>query len=137
MQSYLDRACQSILELDKAIRFAGIASMDGDMIVTKYREGLTPLLTREETSDSVIHSVARMKNRRVMEDKLGKTIFTITFYEKVKRMAMPIGEKGEYMLLVSFDLPADHEPIIRNKIMKLVEPYASVLDPVISPSNPI
>jgi hypothetical protein len=28
------------------------------------------------------------------------------------------------MLLVSFDLAADHESIIWDKIMKLVEPYA-------------
>jgi hypothetical protein len=134
MSSYLDRACQSIIELDKNIRFAGIASMDGEMIVTKYREGLTPLLTKQETSESVIHSLSRMKNRRMMEDKLGKTIFSITFYEKVKRMAMPIGEKGEYMLLVSFDLGANHEPIIWHKIMKLVEPYASMAS-YITPSN--
>jgi hypothetical protein len=124
--SYLDRACQSIIELDKNIRFAGIASMDGEMIVTKYREGLTPLLTKQETSESVIHSLSRMKNRMVMEDKLGKTIFSMTFYEKVKRMAMPIGEKGEYMLIVSFETIADHESIIWDKIIKLVEPYASV-----------
>jgi hypothetical protein len=41
-------------------------------------------------------------------------------------MAMPIGEKGEYMLIVSFDIGADHESIIWNKIMKHVEPYTSI-----------
>jgi hypothetical protein len=95
------------------------------MIVTKYREDLVPLLTKEETTESVIHSLLRMKNRRVMEDKLGRAIFSMTFYEKVKRMAMPIGANGENMLLISFDLTANHESIIRNKVMKLVDPYAS------------
>jgi hypothetical protein len=105
------------------------------MILTKYREGLTPLLTREETSESVMHSLSRMKNRMVMEDKLGKTIFSMTFYEKVKRMAMPIDEKGEYILIVSFDIGANHESIIWDKIIKLVEPYASIVGYVKTSNN--
>ena len=109
--------------------------MDGEMVVTKYREGLTPLLTKQETAESVMHSLSRMKNRMAMEDKLGKTAFSMTFYEKVKRMAMRIGEKGEYVLIVSFETTADHESIIWDKIIKLVEPYASLASYVKSPNS--
>ncbi|MGI0048168.1 MAG: hypothetical protein ACREAW_01385 [Nitrososphaera sp.] len=70
-----------------------------------------------------------------MEDKHGKTIFSMTFYEKVKRMAIPIGEDGEYMLLVSFDHAADHESIIWKKIMKVVDPYASTATYIASSAN--
>ena len=54
-----------------------------------------------------------------MEAKLGKTIYSITFYEKVKRAVIPIGKDGDFILMVSFDNEADYDSIIRNKIMPL------------------
>jgi len=61
-----------------------------------------------------------MRIRRLMEAKLGKTIYSITFYEKVKRAVIPIGKNGDFILMVSFDNEAEHDSIIRNKIMPLV-----------------
>ena len=55
-----------------------------------------------------------------MEAKLGKTIYSITFYEKGKRAVIPIGKDGDFILMASFDNEADHDSIIRNKIMPLV-----------------
>jgi hypothetical protein len=39
-----------------------------------------------------------MSTRRIMEAKLGKTIYSITFYEKVKRAVIPIGKDGDFIL---------------------------------------
>jgi hypothetical protein len=61
-----------------------------------------------------------MSTRRLMEAKLGKTIYSITFYEKVKRAVIPIGKDGDFILLLSFDNEADHDSIIHNKIMLLI-----------------
>jgi hypothetical protein len=61
-----------------------------------------------------------MSTRRLMEPKLGKTLYSIAFYEKVKRAVIPIGKDGDFILVVSFDNEADPDPIIRNKIMPLI-----------------
>ena len=90
------------------------------IVSSKYRAGLIPLLTQEETLESVEHSILRMDTRRLIEAKLGKTIYSITFYEKVKRVGIPLGKDGDFVLMVSFDNEADHDSIIRNKIMPLV-----------------
>ena len=94
--------------------------MRGTIIYAKYRTGLVPLLTQQETIESVEHSVLRMSTRRQMEAKLGKILYSITFYEKVKRAILPIGKDSDFVLIVSFDNEADHDPIIRNKIMQLI-----------------
>jgi hypothetical protein len=90
------------------------------IVSAKYRAGLVPLLTQQETIESVEHSVLRMGTRRVMEAKLGKILYSITFYEKVKRAVMPIGKDGDFIFVVSFDNEAYHDSIIRNKIMPLI-----------------
>jgi hypothetical protein len=118
--SLFEDVCQNIIDLDKTIRFAGITNMRRTIVSSKYRAGLVPLLTQQETIESVEHSVLRMSTRRLMEAKLGKTIYSITFYEKVKRAVLPIGKDGDFVLMVSFDNEADHDSIIRNKIMPLI-----------------
>ena len=90
------------------------------IIYAKYRTGLVPLLTQQETIESVEHSVLRMSTRMLMEAKLGKILYSITFYEKVKRAILPIGKDSDFVLIVSFDNEADHDSIIRNKIMPLI-----------------
>ena len=118
--SLFEDVCQDIIGLDKTIRFAGIANMRRTIVSAKYRAELVPLLTQEETIESIEHSVSRMSTRRLLEAKLGKTIYSITFYEKVKRAVLPLGKNGDFILMVSFDNEADHDSIIRNKIMALI-----------------
>ena len=118
--SLFEDVCQDIIGLDKTIRFAGIANMRRTIVSAKYRDELVPLLTQEETIESIEHSVSRMSTRRLLEAKLGKTIYSITFYEKVKRAVLPLGKNGDFILMVSFDNEADHDSIIRNKIMPLI-----------------
>jgi hypothetical protein len=118
--SLFEDICQNIIDLDKTIRFAGITNMRETIIYAKYRTGLVPLLTQRETIESVEHSVLRMSTRMLMEAKLGKIRYSITFYERVKRAILPIGKDNDFVLIVSFDNEADHDSIIRNKIMPLI-----------------
>ena len=50
-----------------------------------------------------------------MEQKLGRTVYAFAMYEKVKRATIPIKDNG--ILMLSFDIGADHEPIIVDKIV--------------------
>ena len=110
--------CKHILELDKTIRFVGIASIEGKLIAQEYRVGLESLLTKEESELSVMQSIIRMGTRKVLEDKVGKTIYAFALYEKVKRATIPLDDAN--ILMVSFDIEANHESIILNKILPLI-----------------
>ncbi|MDQ3883043.1 MAG: hypothetical protein M3243_03215 [Thermoproteota archaeon] len=124
--SIFEDFCQLILGLDESIRFAGIATLTGAVLATKYRANLVPLLTEEETSSSIKHSVWRMESRRALEDKLGKTLYVIATYEKLKRATIPVGQDGQSVLIVSFDSESDAESIIRNKILATIKPYGTI-----------
>jgi hypothetical protein len=116
--------CKQILQLDNSIRFAGIANMKGKLVAEAYREGLVPLLTKQETELSALQAIVKMATRESLEEKkLGKTIYASALYEKIKRATIPLrGETmSDYILLVSFDLEAKHESIILNKILPLVK----------------
>jgi len=113
--------CKQILELDKTIRFAGIADKFGKMVMTAYRKGTTSLLSKHESVLSVMQSSIRMGTRKTMQPQLGKIVYTFTVYEKVKRASIPLHNFA--VLMVSFDPESDHETLILKKILPLVKKH--------------
>ncbi len=124
--SIFEEFCQLILEVDESIRFVGIAALNGAILAMKYRPNLIPLLTQEETASSIKYSVWRVESRRVLEQKLGKTLYVVATYEKVKRATIPIGREGQTILIISFDIGSDAESIIRNKVLTIIKPYGTI-----------
>jgi hypothetical protein len=119
-EQHLDSLCSRIIESDNTIRFVGISDKMGSHIISRYRRGLTPLLTPGETEKLALESVLRMNTRKDFESKLGKPIYSFTIYQKVKRVTIAL-ENIEYpILMTSFDVEADHENIIINKILPMV-----------------
>lgn len=112
--------CNAILELDQGIRFAGIATRFGKVVASIYRQGLDPLLTRQESELSVTQSIIRMGTRQTLEQKLGKTVYAFAMYEKIKRATIPMRDSDNHILMVSFENKSDHERLILEKIIPLV-----------------
>jgi hypothetical protein len=112
--------------VDESIRFVGIATLSGAVLAKKYRSNLMPLLTLEDAASSIKDSIRRMTSRRELEEKLGKTLYVIETYEKIKRATIPVGHDGDSFLIISFDNESDSESIIRNKILTIIKPYANI-----------
>ena len=112
--------------MDESIRFVGIATLSGAVLAKKYRSNLMPLLTLEDAASSIKDSIRRMTSRRELEEKLGKTLYVIETYEKIKRATIPVGHDGDSFLIISFDNESDSESIIRNKILTIIKPYGSI-----------
>jgi hypothetical protein len=98
--SIFEEFCQLILSADESIRFVGIATITGAILATKYRANLTPLLIQEQVTSSIKDSVWRVESRRILEERLGKTLYVIATYEKVKRATIPIGQEGQTILTI-------------------------------------
>jgi hypothetical protein len=116
----LRRLCSQILDSDSSVRFVGIPNKMGRQIVSSYRNGLTLLLTPQEIEMFAIESVLRMNTRKDFESKLGKPIYSFTLYEKLKRATITLESEEYPILMVSFDIQADHDYIITDKIMPII-----------------
>src|ERR671914_1420070 len=119
--AYAKEICNQVLQLDKSIRFAGIANNMGTLIAYKIREGLVPLLNEEELQNNIMKTVLRMKTMEDYESKLGDVIYTFALYKRVKRASIPLDDNSHHpdlaVLTVSFDMVADHDTIIMDKIL--------------------
>jgi hypothetical protein len=106
--------CKQIFELDKTIRFVGVANMEGKMIAQEYRKLLRSLLTIVESELSTMQSIIRLRTRKVQEVKLGKTVYAFALYEG------PTISLDYTILMISFEIEANHESIILKKILPLI-----------------
>ena len=119
--THLHDVCKRIIELDDNIRFVGIPNKFGKQIVVEYRKGLDPLLTDSESELYAIETVIRMNTRKDFESKLGKPVYSFTLYEKLKRVTIPLDSKDYPILMVSFDIEANHESIILENIIPFIK----------------
>jgi hypothetical protein len=123
----LNNLSKEIQQLDNSIRFAGIANNLGSLVATAYRNGLTPLMDKQETEHYAIQAVLRAATREDFESKIGRLVYSIGKYEKLIRATMPIKLSGKedeskfYYLLLSFDLNFNVMDVIENKIMPFIE----------------
>jgi len=58
-----------------------------------------------------------------LQSKTGKPIYSFTLYEKVKRATIPLDNDEYPVLMVSFDIDGDNEPLIKNKILPLLKEW--------------
>jgi hypothetical protein len=89
-EANLDSICKEMLELDNSIRFAGMANNLGSLVATAYRNGLTPLMDKQDTSHYAIQAVLHTAAREDFESKIGRLVYSIGKYERLIRATIPI-----------------------------------------------
>ena len=103
---------------DKNIRFATICNMVGDIEVTGQSDGIDKFLTSDETKENLEYATkAWIHARKTISKKIGKGLYTLTAYEKLKRVTVPL-EDG-FLLLATMDNTGEQNQII-DGILKLV-----------------
>jgi hypothetical protein len=111
---------KDILNLDKYIRWVGIANKFGVLLNAEHREGLKPLLSEEENEDYASLTVSRQKTRTKYEPKVGKLIYAAGRYQKLNRATIPVSDN--YYLLIALDTELKNiDELIMEKVIPLVE----------------
>ncbi len=108
------KLCQDVLNLDPKVRYAGVCDDSGDIKYGGQREGVTNLLSAEETRHSNLQALARWGLRNALAPKIGKGRYSMTEYEKIKRITMPL--ENDHLLLVTTEVDADHMKIINETL---------------------
>ena len=117
-----DEFIEEILNINPKIRFVGIF-YNGDYH-TKIREGLKPLLNKEETQTSMRHAILRMSGRKLLAHKIGNTHYAMAKYDKMTRISISFGKDG--LIMVTTENDAEYDPIAE-KVLELRKKYEYLL----------
>ena len=112
-----DKLCKDILNLDPKVRYAGVCDGSGETKYGGQRAGVKNLLSPEETKRSNVQALARWALRNALAPKVGKGKYSMTEYEKIKRMTVPL--EGDHLLLVTTEIDADHSKVL-DSVLKML-----------------
>jgi hypothetical protein len=99
-----------IMKLDPNIRLVTICDLDGKIMFSDHRPGVSNLLSTDESKRSLEMAVNAWKTRGELASKIGKGKYVLAEYEKIKRITMPFGEA--HLLYITTEPKADHARIL-------------------------
>lgn len=105
-KDFFENLSKEILKMSSTLRWIAIADSEGNFLNITKREGLEPLMTREENQDYTLNAITRHRSRLKFQDKLGKLVYSLGRYEKLIRIVTPINNK--YYVLLTIDVEEPH-----------------------------
>jgi len=118
-----EKFCTEVLKLDRNIRYVGIYYKS--RLYIKMRDGISNLLTPQETEKSLRDTYSRWEMRQSLAPKLGRPIYAMAQYENIKRITIPFEKRG--IVLVSMEPQAFHE-VITKEVLEVADRYFSELE---------
>jgi hypothetical protein len=105
-KDFFENLLKEILKMSSTLRWIAIADSEGNLLNITKREGLEPLMSREENQDYTLNAITRHRSRLKFQDKLGKLVYSLGRYEKLIRIVTPINNK--YYVLLTIDVEEPH-----------------------------
>lgn len=85
---------ERIMNSDVNIRHSIVTDIEGNILATSHREGITNFLSPEETAASLKRSASAWKARKELGSKIGRGLYAVAAFEKITRTTFPLGENN-------------------------------------------
>jgi len=119
-KDHFESLSKEILKINSSLRWIAIADSSGTLLNIARRDGLEPLMTRQENQEYTLNAIARHKSRMKFEDKLGRLVYSLGKYEKLVRIVTPINNK--YYFLLTVDVEEPHiDSLMREQIIPKIK----------------
>ncbi len=86
----LSNLCDTIIKLDRNIRFVGIVNDKGEVIEGGFQDGVEPLLEGSDEQEMYTNSLSNMALLKNYSDRLGKVKYSLTEHQKIATMTFPL-----------------------------------------------
>ena len=101
MEKY-EKLLNMLMEFNPLVRFTAVCSKDGDIEWSSQRDNVTNLISLEDTKASMKRAAESWKARKELsKNGPGAGMYTITAYEKIKRITIPLDDDN--ILFISTD----------------------------------
>ncbi len=97
-----EKLLNMLMEFNPLVRFTAVFSKDGTIEWSSQRDNVTNIIPIEETKASVKKAAESWNARGTLsQNGTGAGMYTITAYEKIKRITIPL--KDDHILFISTD----------------------------------
>jgi len=96
-----EKLLNMLMDFDDSIRFAAVSDKDGEILWNSQRNGVKNIVPLNDTKKSLKRAVNAWHERSTITDKVGRGLYVIAAYEKIKRITIPLGSNN--LLFISVD----------------------------------
>jgi len=97
-----EKLLDMLMDFNPLVRFTAVCSNDGGIEWSSQRDNVTNIIPLEETKASIKKAAESWKARKSLsENGTGRGMYTITAYEKIKRITIPLDD--DHILFISTD----------------------------------
>jgi hypothetical protein len=100
-----------IIRFDNNIRFVAIFDRYGTIIEKVHSDGTSLMIDEFDTQSMLREAASFWSHRKNLENKLGKGHYSMTVYDKLIRITMPLS--ADYYIVISHSNMEDQPSMIR------------------------
>lgn len=82
------------MDSDINIRHSIVTDIEGSILASNHREGITNYLSPEETASSLKRAAVAWKGRKELFPKIGNGLYAVAAFEKITRITFPLGDNN-------------------------------------------
>jgi hypothetical protein len=121
----LGNLCDTIIKLDRNIRFVGIVNDKGEVIEGGFQDGVEPLLEVTDEQEMYTNSLSNITLLKNYSDRLGKVKYTLTEHQKIAMMSVPLDNGILCLSVHSKDIDVDK---LKNTILEIISTQTKTND---------
>jgi len=93
-----EKLLNMLMDFNPLVRFTAVCSHDGEIEWSSQRDNITNIIPLEDTKASIQRASASWNAREALsENGAGRGMYTITAYEKIKRITIPLDDDQELL----------------------------------------
>jgi hypothetical protein len=96
-----EKLLNMLMDFNESIRFAAICDKDGEILWQSQRNGIKNIISFEDTKKTLKRALNAWQERSAITDKVGRGLYVIAAYEKIKRITIPL--ENNNLLFISVD----------------------------------
>jgi len=89
------------MDFNDSIRFAAVCDKDGEILWNSQRKGVKNIVPLDDTKKTLKRAINAWQERSAITDKVGRGLYVIAAYEKIKRITIPLDKNN--LLFISVD----------------------------------
>jgi len=95
-----------LMDFNKSIRFGAVCNPQGELLWHSRREGIKNIVPYEDTKQTILRAIEAWKDNSEITDNVGSGLYSITSYEKIKRITIPLGDGNTLFISVNNEIPS-------------------------------
>lgn len=87
-----------LMDFNESIRFTAVCNSKGEILWNSQRAGIRNIIPLADTKKTLQRAVNAWQERSKVTDKVGRGLYVIAAYEKIKRITIPL-ENGHLLFI--------------------------------------